>query len=327
VEIYKSFDHNLYPLNEENELPIALRLYQWQAKNNPVYKDFITRAGRGDPQSIQEIPFMPISFFKNHVVKTGEWTPESTFTSSGTTTATLSVHFVKDLDFYRRNSELIFEQFFGKLANYHILALLPSYLERDGSSLVTMADHFIRQSNSSFSGFYLSNNVDLVHQLNRLKDSDKKVLLLGVTFALLDLAEKFPMDLSHCLIMETGGMKGRRKEIVREELHRILCDRLNVPFILSEYGMTELLSQAYSFGNGKFKAPSSLKILIRDVNDPLDYEPIGRTGAINIIDFANIHSCAFIETEDLGKINEDGSFEVLGRMDNSDIRGCNLLIG
>jgi hypothetical protein len=199
-------------------------------------------------------------------------------------------------------------------------------MEREGSSLVAMADYFIRKSKSVHSGFYLNQHHALVAKLQELGSSGKKVVLLGVTFALLDLAETLAVDLSHCLIMETGGMKGRRPELTRAEVHRFICSRFNVSSVLSEYGMTELLSQAYSLGQGRFLTPPAMKVLIRDINDPFDREPVGKTGAINVIDLANIYSCAFIETQDLGKIRQDGSFEVLGRMDNSDVRGCNLLV-
>jgi len=327
VETFKSFEDVLYQINGENLENIALKLFRFQWENNPVYKSYVTNLGRGKLTSLDEILFLPISFFKTQEIKCGDWTPEVTFSSSGTTGVVSSRHDVKDLNFYLRNTEAIFGQFFGRLDEYHVLALLPSYLEREGSSLVMMADYFIRQSRSPHSGFYLNNYQELVSKLAELRNQTKKVILLGVTFALLELAEKYPMDLSHCLIMETGGMKGRRKEITREELHRFLSARFNVPLILSEYGMTELLSQAYSLGNGKFQTPSTMKILIRDINDPFQLQPPGKTGGINIIDLANIHTCAFIETEDIGKLNQDGSFEVLGRMDNSDIRGCNLLVG
>ncbi|HXC04234.1 MAG TPA: acyl transferase, partial [Bacteroidia bacterium] len=210
---------------------------------------------------------------------------------------------------------------------YCILALLPSYLEREGSSLVYMADDLIRLSGHPSSGFYLRNRKELHTQLQRLEQAGQKTLLLGVTYALLDFAEEFPMQLKHTRVMETGGMKGQRKEMIREELHETLCRQLGLTSVHSEYGMTELLSQAYSMGQGRFHCPPWMKILIRDPNDPLSLCPPGKTGGINIIDLANIHSCSFIATQDLGKLHSDGSFEVLGRFDNSDLRGCNLLIG
>ena len=291
-----------------------------------MYRGFITQLGRPAPVSVEEIPFLPISFFKNHVVRTGEWTPETVFESSGTTGVVTSRHFVRDPALYKDHALRIFESFYGSITGFHVLALLPSYLERQGSSLVMMADHFIRESQSPHSGFYLNNLDDLSAKLRLLRAGSRKVLVLGVTFALLDLAERFPMDLNHCIIMETGGMKGRRKEIIRDELHEILRNAFNVPEIHSEYGMTELLSQAYSMGAGKFRLPPALKVIIRDINDPARQELPGRTGGINIIDFANIYSCAFVETEDLGRLTQDGYLEVLGRMDNTDVRGCNLLV-
>ena len=326
MKTFKSFEEVLYKANEQNFADIALQLYRFQAENNKVYHSFITHLGRSAVQSVDDIPFLPISFFKTQEIKTGAWEAETVFTSSGTTGITTSRHPVKDMMFYLRHTEYIFRHFFGPLEDYHFLALLPSYLERDGSSLVAMADYFIRGSHSDHSGFYLNNQDELVRTLHDLKNSNKKVLLLAVSFALLNLAEEFPMDLSHCMIMETGGMKGKRRELPREELHHQLCSRFNVSSILSEYGMTELFSQAYSKGGGHFQPPPSMKILIRDINDPFTRLQVGRTGVINVIDLANIHSCAFIETQDLGKINQDGSFEVLGRMDNSDVRGCNLLV-
>ena len=326
MKTIKSFEEDLYRVNDQNFEDIAFQLFKFQVEQNEVYRDFVTHLRRRQVNSLEEIPFLPISFFKTHVIQTGTWIPETTFTSSGTTGQTTSRHPVNTLALYLENTERIFRQFFGPLENYHVLALLPSYLEREGSSLVAMADHFIRKSKSAYSGFYLNQFHALVEKLQELKRSDKKVVLLGVTFALLDLAEAYDLDLSHCLIMETGGMKGRRPELTREEAHRIICSRFNVSSILSEYGMTELLSQAYSFGEGRFLTPLTMKVLIRDITDPFDREPVGQTGAINVIDLANIYSCAFIETQDLGKIHQDGTFEVLGRMDNSDIRGCNLMV-
>jgi hypothetical protein len=325
LKTFKSFEEDLYVVNDQNWEDIALQLFRYQVENNKVYRDFASRLGRTVARSPDEIPFLPISFFKTQEVRTGEWVPEVTFTSSGTSGQRVSRHSVKDLQWYLRHTERIFNHYFGRLEDYHVIALLPSYQEREGSSLVAMADYLIRKSKSAESGFYKNTHPNLVTCLEKLQKSGKKVLLLGVTFALMDLAEYSPMDLSHCLIMETGGMKGRRKELTRLELHRFLCSRFNVPRIASEYGMTELLSQAYSLEGGRFLPPPGLRILIRDINDPFDRVPAGKTGAINLIDLANIHSCAFIETEDLGKIRQDGSFEVLGRMDNSDVRGCNLL--
>ncbi|MFM7858565.1 MAG: acyl transferase [Flammeovirgaceae bacterium] len=321
---YKSFPS----FNDSNFEDIALRLFKVQATENTVYTSYLHHLGIDAAKitSIDQIPFLPIGFFKTHSIQTGHWRPETVFTSSGTTGATVSRHLVQNMDFYLRHSQLLFEQFFGSLSQFHLLALLPSYLEREGSSLITMIDWFIKRTQSPHAGFYLYNQTDLIKKLNGLKSDRKKTLVWGVSFALLDLAEKNELDLSHCLLMETGGMKGRRQEWVREELHRFLCTRFNVSTIHSEYGMTELLSQAYSKGKGVFQCPSTLKIQIRDLNDPFTVLANGKTGLISVIDLANTHSCAFIQTQDLGRVTQNGSFEVLGRMDNSDVRGCNLLV-
>uniref|UniRef100_UPI003567DA85 acyl transferase n=1 Tax=Labilibaculum sp. TaxID=2060723 RepID=UPI003567DA85 len=248
------------------------------------------------------------------------------FTSSGTTGNLTSRHFVPDLKMYEQSFTKGFEQYYGSVSDYCILALLPSYLEREGSSLIYMMEHLIRDSKHPKSGFYLHNHEELIATIKELKKQNQKILLLGVSFALLDLAEKFQLDLENVIVMETGGMKGRRKEITREELHAFLTKRLGVEKIHSEYGMTELLSQAYSKGDSLFFTPSWMKVLIRDTYDPFSYEKQGRSGGVNVIDLANIHSCSFIETQDLGRIHADGSFEILGRFDHSDIRGCNLLV-
>jgi Acyl-protein synthetase, LuxE len=329
LDTFKSFEDVLYKVNDKNFEDIALKLFRFQAIENAVYKAFLTHLGC-DPIKIirlEQIPFLPISFFKSHTVKTGGWISERVFTSSGTTGMATSSHEVPRLSLYLANCEKTFNYFFGPINDYHILALLPSYLEREGSSLVAMADYFISRSQSAYSGFYLNNQSELVNQLLQLKkEGSKKILLLGVSFAVLELAENQTLDLSGCIIMETGGMKGRRKELVREELHQILCERLNVKSVFSEYGMTELMSQAYSLGDGHYHCPPWLKIILRDINDPFATEKQGKAGGINIIDLANFHTCAFIETHDLGRKAQNGSFEVLGRMDNSDVRGCNLLI-
>ena len=329
MHTFKNFEEVLYTVNENTFDDIALRLFRYQAVNNPVYSDYLKYLGINSTSvsSLAQIPFLPISFFKSHTVATGIWPEEAVFSSSGTTGSLTSRHLVQSLAFYQSHSEGIFEQFFGPLYDFHILALLPSYLEREGSSLIYMVDHFIKRSKSPHSGFYLNDLDALLKKIGIIKGSGRKVLLLGVSFALLDLAEKHEVDLSHCIVMETGGMKGRRKELVREELHGILSQRLNVPVIHSEYGMTELLSQGYSFGNGIFQLPEYMKIMLRDVNDPFTWAKTGKTGMINVIDLANFHSCAFIETQDLGRTREDGNFEILGRADNSDARGCNLLVG
>lgn len=329
MQTFKSFEEVLHRINDQTFEDIALQLFRFQAKNNPVYSRYLHHLNVDPSQitSLHKIPFLPISFFKTHKVMTGEWPEVEIFSSSGTTGMTTSKHFVHSLEFYQRHSEVIFNDFFGPLTDYHILALLPSYLEREGSSLIYMVDYFIRQSQSAHSGFYLDNLDALIEKVDEIKGGDRKILLLGVSFALLDLAEKGNVNLENCIVMETGGMKGRRKELTREELHTTLQKHLNVRKIYSEYGMTELLSQGYSQGEGIFKTPESMKILIRDVNDPFSPVEMGKTGIINVIDLANIYSCAFIETQDLGRVFQNGSFEVLGRMDNSDVRGCNLLVG
>jgi phenylacetate-coenzyme A ligase PaaK-like adenylate-forming protein len=309
-----------------NEL--ALKIFHHQQENNTLYQQFIRQlAGLNYPKAhFTQIPFLPIEFFKTFDVQNGLFDPVKVFTSSGTTGMTTSKHLIRDLRVYEQSFIQSFTLFFGDPKEYTLLALLPAYLERNDSSLVYMADTLIRLSRNSESGFYLDEYEKLSALLNELKRKQKKTMLLGVTFALLDLAEKFPVSFPELLIMETGGMKGRRKEMVREELHAILFDAFKVKQICSEYGMTELLSQAYSLGEGKYRCPPWMKVLIRDVNDPLTLLPPGKTGGINIIDLANIDSCSFIATQDLGKVNPDGSFEVLGRFDNSDIRGCNLMV-
>ena len=329
MHTFKSFEEILYTVNAATFADIALELFHHQAENNRVYNAYLKylKVNPATISSLEQIPFLPVSFFKSHEVVTGKWQPEATFTSSGTTGTSTSRHLVQSLSFYQRHSERLFEGFFGPLNQFHILALLPSYLEREGSSLIYMVDYFIKQSKSEYSGFYLHNLDALVKQLELLQNSDRKVLLLGVSFALLDLAEKGQIDIRNCVVMETGGMKGRRKELIREELHAILTKQFNVPVIHSEYGMTELLSQGYSFGNGVFRLPESMKIVLKDVNDPFAAVKSGKTGVINVIDLANNYSCAFIETQDLGRMREEGSFEILGRADNSDARGCNLLVG
>lgn len=326
MQTFKSISQDLYPADNQAFEEIALKLFQFQAANNPVYSQYLTYIGvaPGNVTTFDQIPFLPIGLFKTQTVVTGQWTPELVFLSSATTGQVQSRHAIPSLEFYVGHAQRIFEESFGSLKQFHVLCLLPSYLERTGSSLVVMADHFIKQSQSPISGFFLNDLDRLISQLEASRDG-RKVLLLGVSFALLDLAEKYDVDLSHCMVMETGGMKGRRQEITREELHQVLCKNLNVQVVHSEYGMTEILSQAYSSSNGLFKCPKSLRIVLKEVNDPFSKEECA-TGVINVIDLANTHSCAFIETRDLGRADQQGHFEVLGRIDNSEIRGCNLLV-
>ncbi|MDH5366779.1 MAG: acyl transferase [Cyclobacteriaceae bacterium] len=318
-------DLNSIDLNNFNEK--ALELFRFQSKHNQIYKKYIhyLKVVPDDINDLFQIPFLPISFFKRHKVITKSWNEEQVFQSSGTT-GTTSKHYVYSVNEYLINAQSIFEQQYGAIENYHFLALLPSYLERNNSSLIFMVDYFIKQSKSSLSGFYLDNFDELESNLNNAYSSERKVMLIGVTFGLLDFLEQHQFVMPDLIVMETGGMKGRRKEIIREELHDIFKKGFGVPNVHSEYGMTELLSQAYSNEKGKFTPPNTMKILIRDINDPFSYQLEGKNGGINVIDLANIYSCAFIETQDLGKLNNDNTFEVLGRFDNSDIRGCNLMV-
>jgi phenylacetate-coenzyme A ligase PaaK-like adenylate-forming protein len=319
----------IFQIKNETEFEkIALEVFAFQAKNNPVYQEYLSYLSVDIHQikSLQDIPFLPIEFFKSRKVVSSQEEAKAIFTSSGTTGNLTSRHFVPDLNLYEWSFKKGFEAFYGNIEDYCILALLPSYLEREGSSLIYMMEHLIRDSKHPKSGFYLHNHEELIASLNELKNSKQKVLLLGVSFALLDLAENYQLDLQDVIVMETGGMKGRRKEITREEMHTFLCKKLGVSKIHSEYGMTELLSQAYSKGDSLFFTPNWMKIMIRDAYDPFSYEKTGRSGGVNVIDLANLYSCSFIETQDLGKIHKDGSFEILGRFDNSDIRGCNLLV-
>ncbi|WP_456460799.1 LuxE/PaaK family acyltransferase [Lutibacter sp.] len=307
---------------------ISLEIFKFQAENNSVYKEFINylHIDIRDVKSINQIPFLPIQFFKSHKIISSKEKIQQLFLSSGTTGNKQSKHFVTDISVYEKSFEKGFEYFYDSVGNYTILALLPSYLEREGSSLIYMVNSFIKKSKKPKSGFYLNNLNELRKSLLELDKNNEKTLLIGVSFALLDLVEKYKFQLKNTIIMETGGMKGRRKELIREELHQILCKGFGVKKIHSEYGMTELLSQAYSKGNGIFKCPPWMKILIRDAEDALTLLPNGKSGGINVIDLANINSCSFIATQDLGRTYANNTFEVLGRFDNSDIRGCNLMV-
>jgi phenylacetate-coenzyme A ligase PaaK-like adenylate-forming protein len=307
---------------------IALKVFRYQHENNSVYREFceLLKIEKGSVKSLQQIPFLPIQFFKSHEVVSNSDSIQETFTSSGTTGMITSKHLITDVTLYEDSYRNAFSEFYGNIEDYVVLALLPSYLERSGSSLIYMVKDLIELSNNSNSGFYLNNYDELISKLIELDSLGQNVLLIGVTYALLDLIEKRKFELKNTIIMETGGMKGKRKEIIREELHELLCDGFGVLSIHSEYGMTELLSQAYSLGNGIFECPNWMNILIRDTEDPLTYVPVGKTGGINVIDLANINSCSFIATQDLGKKYPNNSFEVLGRFDNSDIRGCNLMV-
>lgn len=306
----------------------ALEIFSLQYTNNPVYRQFCDLLNR-TPQtvnSVEEIPFLPIEFFKSHKIVTSKKPSEKVFTSSGTTGQQTSKHFVTELSIYVESFRRGFDHFYGNVEDYAVLALLPSYLEREGSSLIFMVDDLIKKSRNPHSGFYLNDLDALKEKIELLEQQEQKILLIGVSFALLDLVERFTFNLKNTVVMETGGMKGRRKEMIRAELHKILKKGFGVEKIHSEYGMTELLSQAYSSGDGLFECPPWMKILIRDPEDAMNLLPEGKSGGINVIDLANINSCSFIATQDLGKNFRGEKTEILGRFDNSDIRGCNLLI-
>lgn len=307
---------------------LALETYIYQFQNNPIYNEFCTHLGKTPKcvNTVTDIPFLPIHFFKTKRIYFDEQPPEAVFTSSGTTGMSTSNHFVQDLSVYKRSFRQGITHVYGDIREYCILALLPTYLEREGSSLIYMVEDLISLSQHPDSGFYLHNLDELANKLQRLDDSGTKIILLGVSFALMDLASQYSLALKNTIVMETGGMKGKRKELIRSELHKILQDGLGVSTIHSEYGMTELLSQAYSTGNGLFKTPPWMRILVRDMEDPFAMQPAEKSGGINVIDLANIHSCSFIATQDLGKLHRDGTFEILGRFDHSDIRGCNLMV-
>ena len=314
--------------NQSDFKTCALQVFRHQFKNNAIYRSFcdLLYIHSSDVKEIEEIPFLPIQFFKSHAVLSSTQAVKETFTSSGTTGSSVSKHMVTDLSWYTKSYTKSFEYFYGPIEEYTVLGLLPNYLERDGSSLIYMVDDFIKKSNNPASGFYLNNLTELSKTLIALDKKGEKVLLIGVTFALLDLIERQQFKLQNTIIMETGGMKGRRKEIIRNELHEILCAGFGVSKIYSEYGMTELLSQGYSSGDGVFDCPPWMKILARDTEDALTMVGTNKTGGLNVIDLANYNSCSFIATQDLGKVDNNGCFEVLGRFDHSDIRGCNLMV-
>lgn len=326
ITAFKKRIFNQQNPNDFNE--IAISLFQYQYQNNEIYHRFVDTLGinAGNVKQLTQIPFLPVSFFKTHKIVTGGFMEEIVFESSGTTGLETSKHHVVDTDLYQQSFMQGLELFYGDLSQYAVFALLPSYLERGNSSLVYMVEKMMLKSNRAMGGFFLNELEALQKQIMEAQRSGQKTILIGVTFALLEMTEKFPTHIPEAIIIETGGMKGRRDEITRMELHERLCKGFGVTKIHSEYGMTELLSQAWSKGDGIFRCPPWMKILISDTNDPLSYLETGRSGGINIIDFANIHSCSFIATQDLGRAFTDGSFEVLGRFDNSDIRGCSLLV-
>lgn len=321
----------IFTANNENFNSLALELFQFQYENNELYRKYCDtlKVDHDKIVTVEQIPFLPIRFFKSHRVTTTLFEAEVVFESSGTTQSINSKHFVRDSGLYQKSFNEAFRLFYGDPAEWCIIGLLPSYLERNNSSLVMMADSLIQESSHAQSGFYLNEWKQLSTTLQSLEKQQQKTLLIGVTFALLDFAEIYPMPLRYTSIMETGGMKGRRKEMIREQVHQILCSSFQVENIHSEYGMTELLSQAYSYRSGIFKCPPWMKVLLREEDDPFALYSARASGilsgAINVIDLANIYSCSFIETEDAGKLYPDQSFEILGRLDNADIRGCSLL--
>jgi phenylacetate-coenzyme A ligase PaaK-like adenylate-forming protein len=314
--------------NKQEFIEVALAVFKHQFKNNKVYRSFcdLLYIHPSDITTIEEIPFLPIQFFKSRKVLSSLDEVQEIFTSSGTTGSVTSKHLVTDINLYKESYLKGFAHFYGNIEEYTVLALLPNYLEREGSSLVFMVDDLIRKSKNLESGFYLDNIQELAKKLIELDKNGQKILLIGVSFALLDLIEMQQFNLKNTTIMETGGMKGRRKELVREELHGILQNGFGVSEIHSEYGMTELLSQGYSKGEGIFASPPWMKMLTRDTEDALSINALGKNGGINVIDLSNYNSCSFIATQDLGKVHENETFEIIGRFDNSDIRGCNLMV-
>ena len=304
---------------------VALEVFRFQAKNNNVYKTYLKflNISPNNVKNLEQIPFLPIEFFKHQNVVCKSNNIDAVFTSSGTG-GSQSKHIVNDLGIYEKSFTSGFEHFYGNIKDYTILALLPSYIERSGSSLIYMCEKLIKHSEKKENGFYLNEHQELSDLLLELERQNRKTLLIGVSFALLDFVEKHPVKLQNTIVMETGGMKGKREEMVREQLHSILCKHFNVPKIHSEYGMTELLSQAYSKSDGVFCCPPWMRVSCRDTKDPLSNNK--KSGGINIIDLANVNSCSFIASQDLGKINENNTFEILGRFDASDIRGCNLMV-
>ena len=314
--------------SEEEFIKIALQVFKHQFLNNKVYRSFcdLLYIHHSDVTCIEEIPFLPIQFFKTKNILSSTDKVQETFSSSGTTGSITSKHLVTDISWYETSYLKGFDYFYGDIKEYVVLALLPNYLERKGSSLVYMVDDLIKRSEHIESGFYLNNLEELAKKLVALDEKGQKTLLIGVSFALLDLVEQYKFNLKNTIVMETGGMKGKRKELVRKELHQILSNGFGVQQIHSEYGMTELLGQAYSKENGVFNCPPWMRILTRDTEDALSILPKEKSGGINVIDLANYNSCSFIATQDLGKVHTDNSFEIIGRFDNSDIRGCNLMV-
>jgi hypothetical protein len=321
------YEDKIFRVNAADFESMAMSVFRFQAADNEVYRDYLS-ALNVDPASVirlDQVPFLPISFFKTKKVATGQFEPEVVFESSGTTGSVNSKHFVKNTDLYRRSFMEAFRLFYGMPEKWSVIGLLPSYLERSSSSLVMMADELIKSSKHPLSGFYLYEHRQLRDNLQKLQQSRQRTLLIGVSFALLDFGEQFGLPLNNCVIMETGGMKGRRAEITRPELHETLKRYFGLTEIHSEYGMTELLSQAYSLSDGFFSCPPWMRVMVRDDDDPLSVNQTGK-GILNIVDLANLYSCSFIATDDIGVVHPDLRFEVQGRMDNSDVRGCSLMV-
>ena len=321
--------HKIFSINTSKEfVTAALAIFRFQYENNPIYQEFCNHLNKNidNVVHLNDVPFLPIEFFRTKKVTVNPTDFDIVFTSSGTTTQQTSNHYVNDISLYEGSYLHGFEHFYGAISDFCILALLPAYLDRTGSSLIYMMDDLIRKSEHPESGFYLNDLEGLAKKLCALDATGCKVLLVGVSFALLDLIAVYKFNLNNTVIMETGGMKGRRKELIREELHGLLKKGFGVDTIHSEYGMTELLSQGYSKGVGIFQTPPWMDVRIRDTEDPFASQTVGKTGGINVIDLANLNSCSFIATQDLGKVYEDGSFEVLGRFDHAEVRGCNLMV-
>jgi hypothetical protein len=322
------FPDSIFQPDQRDFTDTALEIFAFQYQYNPVYSSYVDRLGinPGRVKKVHEIPFLPINFFKTHIVQATSFEPELIFESSGTTQSQKSKHWIRSLSIYKQSFMEGFERFYGPVSDWCILGLLPSYLENGHSSLVCMVADLIKASGQSESGFYLYEHQQLYEVIRQLEQEGRKTLLIGVTYALMDFAEHFPLKLKNTVLMETGGMKGRRKELTRQEIHHFLKERTGLEEIHSEYGMTELLSQAYSKGHGLFQPVPWLKLMVRAEDDPLEVKQVG-PGILNVIDLANIYSCSFIATDDIGNVSSNGNFEVWGRMDYSDIRGCNLLVG
>lgn len=323
----EEWNHKIFGVEKAGFEALALEIYAFQFRNNAIYRAYSEALGLNDTnvKKLADIPFLPIRFFKTHTVTTTDFPPQAVFESSGTTGTINSRHLVKQLSLYEESFTRAFESFYGPVNNWCIIGLLPSYLERTGSSLVYMVDQLIQKSGHPQSGFYLNEHDQLAAVITELEKHQQPTLIIGATFGLLDFAAEYQLPLKHTWLMETGGMKGRRKELIRQEVHELLQQSFGMNPIHSEYGMTELLSQAYSKGQGIFECSDWMRVLVREEEDPLQIKMSG-SGLINVIDLANIYSCAFIATDDAGQLYPDGKFEVLGRMDNSDIRGCSLLV-